>query len=414
MLCITILYARLFVFLRRPDRIRASFSDTDNADLYDSDPNTRRSRFRPRALSNLLRIRKGSKESQIVDKGQMNEKTGRIEMPPRPAQAGFENFAGPTDQIIPGSGTATPRPLHGHTPPSTPDEPAPWEQIQLPIFHVDGERFGGREAGGGGLQRENSSIWSGWKGLGKSDKGNSRHRPSTAGSTSPNMASTSRIGSVSTTRDPPASPRSVAAATFPPTLEVDTPLLDSRGEMTPIQARYNAGEIWNHPQDRHGSIASSLGGRVDQLRKQSAISYTVAEEPYTLTSSPSSTSIPIANGGDTSRRPSAPISEDVGLNTTPRPATASRIPVQDDDGEGDNDWDLMQMLQASAPANGTRSQQEGEERIEFVEESMASYLNRKTALLMLWFPLGVSFPSLSERPMLMNSMSSYSPFHWFA
>jgi hypothetical protein len=62
---------------------------------------------------------------------------------------------------------------------------------------------------------------------------------------------------------------------------------------------------------------------------------------------------------------------------------------RDGEEEGDDDWDLMRMLQASAPA-ADPSRSHVEDQVEFVEESMASYLNRKTALLMLWFPLGVS------------------------
>lgn len=60
--------------------------------------------------------------------------------------------------------------------------------------------------------------------------------------------------------------------------------------------------------------------------------------------------------------------------------------------EADDDWDLMRMLQQSAPprhAHDRFAPGQGE-TVELVEESMASYLNRKTALLMLWFPLGVS------------------------
>ena len=62
----------------------------------------------------------------------------------------------------------------------------------------------------------------------------------------------------------------------------------------------------------------------------------------------------------------------------------------DDDDEGD-EMDLMKVLKITAPAQSQLDQfapKEGE--VIMVEESMASYLNRKTALLMLWFPLGVS------------------------
>jgi hypothetical protein len=63
--------------------------------------------------------------------------------------------------------------------------------------------------------------------------------------------------------------------------------------------------------------------------------------------------------------------------------------VDDEEEESDGEMDLMRMLQGdSNDSEGNRRNQEAS--YEFVEESMASYLNRKTALLMLWFPLGVS------------------------
>lgn len=61
---------------------------------------------------------------------------------------------------------------------------------------------------------------------------------------------------------------------------------------------------------------------------------------------------------------------------------------EEDEDEG-GEMDLLRMLrQDPEPEGGTRS---GEQDFELVPESMASYLNRKTALLMLWFPLGVSY-----------------------
>jgi len=68
----------------------------------------------------------------------------------------------------------------------------------------------------------------------------------------------------------------------------------------------------------------------------------------------------------------------------------------EEEDEEDNEMDLLRMLrQDSEPEDQNPGQKE---EYELVPESMASYLNRKTALLMLWFPLGVSlfpFPSFS-------------------
>lgn len=428
MLLITILYARLFVFLRRPDRIRASFSDSSNGEMYESKPQSRAHYiFRSRNLAALLsRGRAGSKGTDSSDKGPLhppNEKSVRIEVPSARSKATPAGLRSTGESSL---GAPT-RPYHLPTPPSTPDEPAPWEQVQLPIFHVDGERFGGRSAGGGSneLRKETSSIWSGWKGMGKNDRERGRtrggeHRPSVTSSSSPPPTARSNFGSVSTaSRDPPGSPKSAtfASGAFPPTAEDDFEPPSLHGDVgpdrTPTQTRYNAGDVWQTaPADRQGSVSSSLGERVERFRKPSAVSafeYRVTEEPE------------VPDTASNSRRGSGAIQNDVGrLAVTPNgsqieeekagypyPGTAATSSQstsrprqhqrsatgdeEDRDGEeeGDDDWDLMRMLQASAPA-ADPSRSHVEDQVEFVEESMASYLNRKTALLMLWFPLGVS------------------------
>jgi hypothetical protein len=67
---------------------------------------------------------------------------------------------------------------------------------------------------------------------------------------------------------------------------------------------------------------------------------------------------------------------------------------EEEEEEEDNEMDLLRMLrQDSEPEDGQNQGQR--EEYELVPESMASYLNRKTALLMLWFPLGVSLFTLT-------------------
>jgi hypothetical protein len=66
---------------------------------------------------------------------------------------------------------------------------------------------------------------------------------------------------------------------------------------------------------------------------------------------------------------------------------------EDDDDDAVGTWDLMRMLKEPPPTGDKDPfaiQTNASENHEYVQESMASYLNRKTALLMLWFPLGVS------------------------
>ena len=61
----------------------------------------------------------------------------------------------------------------------------------------------------------------------------------------------------------------------------------------------------------------------------------------------------------------------------------------EEDEDEDEQFDLMRILQQTSP-KGVDDRFVAHETVEYVPESMSSYLNRKTALLMLWFPLGVS------------------------
>jgi hypothetical protein len=73
----------------------------------------------------------------------------------------------------------------------------------------------------------------------------------------------------------------------------------------------------------------------------------------------------------------------------------------EEEDEEDNEMDLLRMLaQDSEPEDQNPGQKE---EYELVPESMASYLNRKTALLMLWFPLGVSLICFSPSSLILGS-----------
>jgi hypothetical protein len=66
---------------------------------------------------------------------------------------------------------------------------------------------------------------------------------------------------------------------------------------------------------------------------------------------------------------------------------------EESESESDGEMDLMRMLAQDSEPTDPHARRGSREEYELVPESMASYLNRKTALLMLWFPLGVSFSS---------------------
>jgi len=82
---------------------------------------------------------------------------------------------------------------------------------------------------------------------------------------------------------------------------------------------------------------------------------------------------------------------DRGEDEESRRPSAQDDQEEEEEEESDGEMDLMRMLaQDSEPVDQQR--RGSREEYELVPESMASYLNRKTALLMLWFPLGVSPP----------------------
>jgi hypothetical protein len=90
---------------------------------------------------------------------------------------------------------------------------------------------------------------------------------------------------------------------------------------------------------------------------------------------------------------------DLPRSTTPLDKDVDKYYEDDDDDDvdveekDDDEWDLFRMLKENPPEAGNDPfavQTARSEQVEYVQESMASYLNRKTALLMLWFPLGVS------------------------
>lgn len=74
---------------------------------------------------------------------------------------------------------------------------------------------------------------------------------------------------------------------------------------------------------------------------------------------------------------------DVGTSSAPAVLEADEL-------DEEMEMDLIKML-AAAPSNvDDRFAPPAGEHYELVPESISSYLNRKTAMLMLWFPLGVS------------------------
>jgi hypothetical protein len=367
-ICITLLYARLYVFLKRPDKIRSPYSNSPTGQSYDSS-------YKKKATG-FLRKLSGEKESP-ADQSPAGDGGGHGE------GVGVVDFAKPTPDLNPNpvefnrnnrpvfnSGlSATKFPETTYRPPSAPVSPTseipPWERIELPVFQVDGQRYGGPSAS------TKTEMFGGWKGM------NSKKRPSTANST----------GSNPQTPVPMPFPRGSISHTHG-----QNSTRGSDGTET-TRSRQPSSDT-TLVNDRHTS-------EKERTRKTSMM---------TTASNTSSTNYNNLSSGQgqsnyvNSRRPSAapplasPVweidNEDFSRSRSDRGADeedqrSREEEEEDEEEESDGEMDLMRMLaQDSEPVDNHR--RGSREEYELVPESMASYLNRKTALLMLWFPLGVS------------------------
>ncbi|WVQ98159.1 hypothetical protein IAU59_005281 [Kwoniella sp. CBS 9459] len=472
---ITVLYARLYVFLRRPDKIRLPGSNSATGGPYETVSSTS-----DREPNGDFRDRFGSLiPGQFWRKRGSSGDTSKLEGEVKPVNNDGlnekeQNTSRRGSRTNP-SGTATPKDI------------PPWERLELPPFQIAGERFGDRSA------PPTPSIWSGWKGLG-------RKRSSTAtGMTNANSAqglhqnqTGSRINSVSSSslNDPQSgtsgaptryTPPGLSAPRMPSIPSEDIPEHQERGSVSGTATGTRTGEetsstansnAMSHqrtgtnetlvqsptpekvrkrsmrmsidpqlplsPKSFHLS-SPEVSPRIEKHRPSVTISEDLEyfnppaspkfesdssdtqrpqQQQYSKTAPPPPISIPHAlfTTPATPTTPVHPLSShpsrsgtpDVQVNysDSPIPSQGSRSRFgsnakserdNGDHGDADNDdgdiWDLARMLAQPPPGASTddRFAPPPGETYELVPESMSSYLNRKTALLMLWFPLGYLF-----------------------
>ncbi|WVQ75919.1 hypothetical protein IAR50_005554 [Cryptococcus sp. DSM 104548] len=471
-LTVVILYSRLIVFLRRPDKIRAGGSGSTTGYLTQSETTQTRRLSRLVMLANVFRRQPskstGSAEKEVKDVNEVHiEPSTPVDSDDtrRPSRMTLLPFI----RSQPTSPTSTPIPLS--------DLP-PWERIELPPFQVDGERFGGPQQPTG----TSNSMWSGWKGLG------GKKRPSTGSVISSKFQPKSRFGSVSSAGDgshrkesgngAPTSPallahvprmQSISASqddTFYPIYEPVQPVqvselllrqehqeaeaLSPTQEVPPQQARkpsssatmvdsvhsaskplspgtyFPSNQAWNRTStptiERQRPSVSTVVDDLDSgeaSRKSSAPSDEKPQVPLLLHhpnaghATPGRPLSPVISQASPASRPHSPSTSFSNLAPVSTPYDDSRVPqsqprqatssqaemgnsssscggkVMEDE---DEEMDLMKMLAGPPPAHMddrfAPNQSQSGEQYELVPESMSSYLNRKTALLMLWFPLG--------------------------
>lgn len=401
---ITLLYAKLFVFLRRPDRIRGSYSSPSGSFQE------RRSRITSSTFKPLGVISNFFRKAPPIDYEKEKVLERRVSLNARPPIATGQSEQ--LDLMIQRSLSRGPPPAPNAAPAVSPtSEIPPWERVELPVFQIDGQKFGGT-ASNVSHSGSSTALWGNWKGLSGSAR-EGKKRPSTA-SSSPPMPFARKFGSGSsiegqhfgsTRQSPPAivAPQLETIPSFQDPLHVDpdsnpVPTVNhpqhfaNRGSLSASHSdRYRTFSLTSDTPYQGGSLATTATAvgtdrrpsALSQDSRRSSNTQAGKRDPLFLLPSGEQTDEERAMGTDGVYR------KDYEKNG----ATQSRLGMGETEGqgEGDGDWDLMQMLQQSAPPKSAQDRFAPQgETVELVEESMASYLNRKTALLMLWFPLGVS------------------------
>ncbi|KAJ9103830.1 hypothetical protein QFC21_002292 [Naganishia friedmannii] len=486
-------YARLYVFLRRPDRIKASFSGSGrkNSGAQQSDPEyTYQSATssmiaaREAQTSNAkekmgfqfakfsFKKREPAGEAVELDEKKVRSKNvrqGNVGVGSQPLIQ-TRDFAGQGDRSRSGSDE------------SKTSEIPPWEKLELPAFQIDGQRYGGSSSSGGSSKP--GSGWGELKPFGKKSGGSKRPTSSgsaksgnklaiqkrdrtrsaqvapAAGLSSSQQRESLQQGerSITGARDPSSSlfseyegmgPRTIITAPSPQQHMGPFPALPDQFEEggptdTGYQTPHSAEEIAPDQQlppgmqrnDQMGGVLAPVvaldssspsshssprsliepsrqtsvehsqlvsirrdsalwGGETDSRRGSGPVSFILPishkEEPCEMgsekafgssTQSGSEQGFPAGSSGEnlTGRRPSGTVEE--GLMSA------------EDEDDGD-DMDFAQMLAASHVGGnheptGSRTNRAGSDGTVFVQESTASYLNRKTAMLMLYFPLAAN------------------------
>lgn len=387
-ICITLLYARLYVFLKRPDKIRSPYSNSPTGQSYDST-------YKKKATGFLRKFSGGEKGTPAEQAGNGQGHGEGVEVVdfakptpnahPNPSEETFNRDNRP---VFSSSLSATKFPETTYRPPSAPVSPTseipPWERLELPVFQVDGQRYGGPSAS------TKTEMFGGWKGM------NSKKRSSTANSTGSN-------------------PQTPMAMPFP------------RGSIS-------HGHGYGHGHGHNLTRGSDGTGTETTRSRQPSSETTLVSERHTsdkertrktsmMTTASNTSSTNYNNNNNLSsgpgghglhythsRRPSAapphasPVLEidnedflrsrsDKGADEEDRRSRQEEEEQDDeeeDESESDGEMDLMRMLAQDSEPVDPGQRRGSREEYELVPESMASYLNRKTALLMLWFPLGVS------------------------
>lgn len=398
-ICITVLYARLYVFLKRPDKIRSPYSNSPTGQSYDSS-------YKKKATGFLRKLSGGEKGSPAEqgDGGnggghEHGEGVGVVDFAhptPNPNSSRKPSETEPTFNRgnRPTLGSSLGSAKFNETtyrPPSAPVSPTseipPWERLELPVFQVDGQRYGGPSP-----QPRSETMFGGWKGM------TSKKRPSTANSTGSNpqtpMAMPFPRGSISHSHgyiqnltrgsDGTETTRSRQPSS-------DTTLVSDRQTSTHDKERPRKASMMTTASNTSSTNYYNNNSNNLQTGPGSGLHYVHSRRPSAAP--PHASPVLETDNEDVLRSPS-----DKGADEEDRRSREEQEDEESesDEGESDGEMDLMRMLAQDSEPTDPNTRRGSREEYELVPESMASYLNRKTALLMLWFPLGVSLSSSSS------------------
>jgi hypothetical protein len=479
-------YARLYVFLKRPDKIRASFSPspgntrnaltgyTDSAGSVGSIDIDSRGEQEGSAGRNRTTRARGASRDKIREgfgnftfrpkttgkeekTSEMNEKTDRIEVNAVQGETAVrsKDYGDSENEKNRQGRSGITSGNHGSQT-MTREEIPPWERIELPAFEIDGQRYGGSASNTFTHNGSATGLWGEWKGIGrkreasstnsrpespgtslKSTTGNKEHKPGRRSRESSLVISHIHRDSVPGMTLPPImqedmtpithiiapSPLSPEVDAFPSPKTMDQSVFE-RSRRQPGSIAFQSAQHMVDPKDDSPehmipsptvpsvpgsdimapSTYSSTQGLIPALRRASAEPGTRRES----CTSPSDTESRRGSGPvsfvlpTSARKESTMYGGDMQVSSqssserrdaTPRQSSdlagARERAIEEDDDE-DDEMDFEQFLRNESagdeqPVPG--HQRYVSEDTVFVQESTASYLNRKTAMLMLYFPL---------------------------
>lgn len=363
---IAILYGKLYVFLKRPDKIRTGFSNDSGSSWSHG---MKGSWLNSRSKSRRKRLFTKQEKTIIVDEHHTETSSlGKSSLPPR----GDSKSAPPERRHhthLPHMHMPHFPHFHPHRKNSAVEDDGipPWERVELPPFQVDGQRYGGSDRN----DRQNSLL-----------AGFIRRPNSTLANfpqhqrvfSPPLMSPTNTLHEEEEHEEEPAQ----VSAKNEEKVEQKTEEKAEEKEPEQQEKEIDCMELPENAVQRAVSGTSDGTTAVDldsPSRRTFNPTQSAPSTPGTLAQTSSEILCP------------KPMLLPNPENSSVLDLEKGLVPVASPESLDDDDMDLLAMLRSDGAGVG-QGTQASHHSSEYIQESMSSYLNRKTALLMLWFPLG--------------------------